>query len=339
MARGLRIVVTGAAGFIGFHTCDRLTARGAEVLGLDDLNGYYDVSLKRARLGRLEARSGFTFERCDIADEQRVLALMGAFKPDCVVHLAAQAGVRHSLENPSTYTRSNVNGFLAILEACRVHPVRHLVYASSSSVYGANDKVPFSESDPVERTLSLYAVTKRANELMAHTYAHLFRIPASGLRLFTVYGPWGRPDMAYFVFTKAILEGRPIDVYNNGRMRRDFTYIDDVTEAIERLIPLPPVATTSVETGPCGTRIGPVPHVLYNLGNHTSVELGHFIDVIEAALGVRASRRMLPMQPGDVPVTYADVSRLSAAIGFYPRVSIEEGIGRFIAWYRRYYNV
>jgi UDP-glucuronate 4-epimerase len=253
--------------------------------------------------------------------------------------LAAQAGVRYSLENPAAYTHSNVDGFLAMLEAARAHPVKHLIYASSSSVYGANEKVPFAETDRVDHPISLYAATKRANELMAHTYAHLFQIPLTGLRFFTVYGPWGRPDMAYFSFTKAILEGRPIDVFNDGKMRRDFTYIDDIVEAIERLIPQAPTATASHDPAQPEPATGPLPHRIFNIGNHTPIELGRFIEVIETAVGKTAVKRMLPMQPGDVPATYADVSRLAAAVGFAPRTRIEDGIGRFVAWYREYYGV
>src|SRR5258705_9089269 len=268
-----RILVTGAAGFIGFHTCRKLLAGGAHVLGLDDLNNYYDVALKQARLARLQGLQGFAFERCDVAEKGRVLALVERFKPDYLVHLAAQAGVRFSLNDPSAYLHANVDGFLAILEACRAHPVRHLLYASSSSVYGANRKVPFSETDPVDNPRSLYAVTKRANELMAHTYAQLFGIATSGLRFFTVYGPWGRPDMAYFSFTKAILAGRPIDVFNHGRMQRDFTYIDDVVEAIERLLPLAPGSAALPDAEPADASGAGVAHRLSNVGSHTPVPL------------------------------------------------------------------
>ena len=336
--REKRTLVTGAAGFIGFHTCRRLLACGVHVLGIDDLNTYYDVALKQARLAQLEGAAGFAFERCDVADKQRLLALVEAFKPDYVVHLAAQAGVRFSLQDPSAYVRCNVEGFLAILEACRAHPVRHLIYASSSSVYGGNSKVPFCETDRVDNPRSLYAVTKRANELMAHTYAHLFGIPASGLRFFTVYGPWGRPDMAYFTFTKAILEGRPIDVFNNGQMQRDFTYIDDVVEAIKRLIPLAPGLAATSDPNPDQAGEG-VAHRLYNVGSHAPVALGQFIAVIEAALGRKAELRLLPMQPGDVPLTYANIARLAAAVDFAPRTPLAEGISRFVAWYREFYGV
>jgi len=337
--KGKRILLTGAAGFIGFHSCLRLLAGGAGVLGVDDLNAYYDVELKQARLARLEGRAGFAFERCDVADKARVLALLRAFEPHYVLHLAAQAGVRFSLQDPSAYLRANVDGFLAVLEACRARPVRHLIYASSSSVYGANSKVPFCESDRVDNPRSLYAVTKRANELMAHTYAELFGIAASGLRFFTVYGPWGRPDMAYFSFTKAILEGRPIDVFNHGHMQRDFTYIDDVVEAIARLLPLTPNATVATGAGTGDVASAAVAHRVYNVGNHSPVALLQFIAAIEAALGRKADLRLLPMQPGDVPTTYADVARLSAAVDFVPRTPLEEGIAQFVAWYRDFYKV
>jgi UDP-glucuronate 4-epimerase len=335
---GRRILVTGAAGFIGFHTCRKLLAGGAQVLGLDDLNGYYDVALKQARLHGLQELQGFVFERCDVADKGRVLSLVESFRPDYLVHLAAQAGVRHSLNDPSAYLHANVDGFLAILEACRAHPVRHLIYASSSSVYGANSKVPFSETDAVDNPRSLYAVTKRANELMAHTYAQLFGIAASGLRFFTVYGPWGRPDMAYFSFTQAILAGRPIDVFNNGRLQRDFTYIDDAVEAIVRLLPLAPASAALAQSNPADASGADSLHRLYNIGSHTPVPLDQFIAVLEAALGRKAELRMLPMQPGDVPITYADVSRLAAAVDFAPRTPLPEGIERFVAWYRQFYG-
>ena len=323
-----RVLVTGVAGFIGFHVAERLLQDGATVLGMDSINNYYDVRLKDARLQQLSVRSGLTFEKVDVADDQAVIAAFEKFRPQYVVHLAAQAGVRYSLTNPKAYARSNIDGFLSILEACRSHPVRHLIYASSSSVYGTNAQVPFRETDPVEHPVSLYAATKRANELMAETYAHLFRVPASGLRLFTVYGPWGRPDMAYYSFTKAIIEGKPIDVFNHGRMQRDFTYIDDVVEAIVRLIEAPPLTEGAAP-----------PHVIYNVGNHTPIELDRFINVIESAVGRTAERRYLPMQPGDVPATYADVRRLTAAVGFAPRTTIEHGIGQFVAWYRGHYGV
>jgi UDP-glucuronate 4-epimerase len=331
-----RILVTGAAGFIGFHLTMRLLAKGASVLGLDNLNGYYDVRLKRARLAEIGARCGdrarFTFAELDLTDYEGLAARLCDFRADCVVHLAAQAGVRYSLVNPRAFASANLDGFLSVLEACRAHPVRHLIYASSSSVYGASAKVPYHEDDPVAAPVSLYAATKRANELMAHSYAHLYGIPCSGVRFFTVYGPWGRPDMAYFSFAKAILEGRPIDVFNHGEMQRDFTYVDDVVEALVRLIDLPPVKRRSA------SEPEQAPHTLYNIGNHTPIALKHFIATLETALGREASKRYLPMQPGDVPTTYADVKRLARIAGFAPRTSIEEGLGRFVAWYRAYHR-
>jgi len=328
--RSHRVLVTGAAGFIGFHLVQRLLAAGATVHGIDNLNAYYDVSLKRARLVQISTHERFAFSLLDITDYDGLKALFADFGPQCVVHLAAQAGVRHSLEAPRAYVSANLDGFLGVLEACRAHAVRHLVYASSSSVYGANSKVPFHENDPVPAPVSLYGATKRANELMAEAYARLFAIPCSGVRFFTVYGPWGRPDMAYYAFTRAILEGRPIDLFNHGRMQRDFTYIDDVTEALARLIELPPGAAGGGGATAAGR------HTIYNLGNHTPVELERFIAAIEAALGRKADRRYLPMQPGDVPATWADVERLRRATGFAPRTSIEDGIARFVAWYRSY---
>jgi UDP-glucuronate 4-epimerase len=331
-----RVLVTGAAGFVGFHLVSRLLADGATVHGLDNLNGYYDVGLKRARLAKIWDEAGqngrFAFSHLDVTDYAGLADLFTAFRPECVVHLAAQAGVRYSLVNPRAYASANLDGFLSVLEACRAHPVRHLVYASSSSVYGANAKVPYHEDDPVLAPVSLYGATKRANELMAQSYAHLYGIPASGVRFFTVYGPWGRPDMAYYSFTRAILEERPIDVFNHGQMQRDFTYIDDVVEALVRLIDRPPAKET------CTGGAAGAPHSIYNVGNHTPITLTRFIAVIEAALGREAAKRYLPMQPGDVPATYADVERLARVTGFAPRTSIEEGITRFVTWYRAYHR-
>ena len=326
-----RVLVTGAAGFIGFHLVSRLLQAGATVHGLDNMNAYYDVSLKEARLDAIGRQERFSFSAQDVTDYAGLKALFAEFRPDCVVHLAAQAGVRYSLANPHAYVSSNLDGFVAVLEACRAHPVRHLVYASSSSVYGANTKVPYHEDDPVVAPVSLYAATKRANELTAQTYAHLFAIPCSGVRFFTVYGPWGRPDMAYYTFTQAILDGRPIDVFNHGRMQRDFTYIDDVVEALVRLVDVPP-ANEVRDSNPTGA-----PHIIYNIGNHTPIELERFIATLEAALGRQAHKRYLPMQPGDVPTTYADVDRLARVTGFAPRTSIEDGLARFVAWYRTYH--
>jgi UDP-glucuronate 4-epimerase len=330
--RGRRILVTGAAGFIGFHVAGRLLDAGVQVLGIDNLNDYYDVSLKQARLDRLE-RPGFAFARIDIADAAGLMREMAAFKPDAVIHLAAQAGVRYSLTNPQAYASANLTGFLNVLEACREHPVEHLIYASSSSVYGANTKLPFSEADKADHPVSLYGATKRANELMAHAYSHLFAIPATGLRFFTVYGPWGRPDMAYFSFTRKIAAGEPIDVFNEGRMERDFTYVDDVVDAIVALVGRPPRPALDAPN------TTPAPHRVYNIGNHTPVPLDRFISVIENAVGRRAVKRMLPMQPGDVPATYADVDDLAAAVGFAPRTSIEAGIRAFVDWYVDYYQL
>jgi UDP-glucuronate 4-epimerase len=327
-----RVLVTGAAGFVGFHLVSRLLAEGASVHGLDSLNSYYDVRLKRGRLAEVGGHERFAFTVLDVTDYAGLAALFAAFRPECVVHLAAQAGVRYSLVNPRAYASANVDGFLSVLEACRTHPVRHLIYASSSSVYGANTKVPYHEDDPVVAPVSLYAATKRANELMAQSYAHLYAVPCSGVRFFTLYGPWGRPDMAYYSFAKAIVEGRTIDVFNHGEMQRDFTYIDDAVEALVRLIDIPPAE----EAAAAG--VAPAPHTLYNIGNHTPITLKRFIATIEAALGREAQKCYLPMQPGDVPATYADVERLTRVAGFAPRTPIEEGIARFVAWFRAYHG-
>ncbi len=332
-----RVLLTGAAGFVGFHVTQALLARGVEVLGIDNLTPYYDPALKQARLDRLLPRAGFSFQPLDIADYDGLLAAFAAFRPEAVIHLAAQAGVRYSLDNPRAYAHSNLDGFLSILEACRAHPVAHLVYASSSSVYGANAKVPFSEHDGADHPVSLYAATKRANELMAHSYAQLYGIPTTGLRFFTVYGPWGRPDMAYFKFTKAILEGRPIEVYAEAEMSRDFTYVDDISEAIVRLTALPPAPDEAGATADPATAAAP--WRIYNIGNHTPVRLDRFIAVIEAACGKAAIKTHLPMQPGDVRATYADVSDLMARVDFRPDTPIETGIARFVAWYRDFYGV
>lgn len=333
-----RVLLTGAAGFVGFHVTEALLARGTQVLGIDNLTPYYDPALKQARLDRLLPRNGFSFQPIDIADYEALQAAFASFRPEVVIHLAAQAGVRYSLDNPRAYAHSNLDGFLSVLEACRNHPVAHLVYASSSSVYGANAKVPFSEHDGADHPVSLYAATKRANELMAHSYAQLYGIPATGLRFFTVYGPWGRPDMAYFKFTKAILEGRPIDVYAEGEMSRDFTYVDDISEAIVRLAALPPEPASATSKQATDPAMAAAPWRIYNIGNHTPVRLDHFIAVIEAACGKAAIKRHLPMQPGDVRATYADVSDLMARVDFRPDTPIEEGIARFVAWYRTFYG-
>jgi UDP-glucuronate 4-epimerase len=331
------ILVTGAAGFIGFHVSKKLLERGDEVIGLDNLNDYYDPSLKEARLAMLRDRPGFHFERLDIADRDGIARLFAERRPTRVVHLAAQAGVRYSLENPYAYIDSNVQGFLNILEGCRHNGVEHLVYASSSSVYGANTRQPFSEHDNVDHPISLYAATKKANELMAHTYASLFGVPTSGLRFFTVYGPWGRPDMALFKFTRGILAGEPIEVYNEGRMIRDFTYIDDIVEGVVR------VMDHTAEPDPSWSGNAPdpgrsfAPYRVYNIGNSNPVQLLKYINVLEENLGRRAELQLLPMQPGDVPATMADVSELEQTVGFRPRTTVEEGIAAFVRWYRQYY--
>ncbi len=335
----MKILVTGAAGFIGMHTAQRLLARGDEVVGLDNLNDYYDPSLKQARLARLVPHAGFRFVKLDVADRASMEALFAAEKFDRVIHLAAQAGVRYSLQNPHAYVDSNLVGFMNVLEGCRHAKVQHLVYASSSSVYGGNTKMPFSERDSVDHPVSIYAATKKANELMAHTYSHLYGLPTTGLRFFTVYGPWGRPDMALFLFTKAILEGRPIDVFNHGRMRRDFTYVDDIVEGVIRTLDRvaePDPAFDPMQPNP-GT--GSAPYRVFNIGNHDPVELMEFVAAIEEALGTTAQKNFLPLQDGDVPATYADTAALNGWTGFAPATSVREGVGRFIAWYREYYRL
>jgi UDP-glucuronate 4-epimerase len=334
-----RAIVTGVAGFVGSHVAQALLDRGVTVLGIDNLNAYYEPALKQDRLARLTPREGFSFQPLDIADHDAILAVFAAFAPDVVVHLAAQAGVRYSTEKPFAYARSNLDGFLSILEACRHHPVGHLVYASSSSVYGTNSKTPFSEHDGADHPVSFYAATKRANELMAHSYSHLYGIRATALRFFTVYGPWGRPDMAYFKFTKAILEGTPIDVYDEGRMSRDFTYVDDVSEAICRLTALPPSANRDFDSAAPDPATAAAPHRIYNIGNHSPVRLDRFIAVIEEACGRPAIKRHLPAPAGDVEATYADVRDLQARVDFRPDTPIETGIARFVAWYREYYRI
>ncbi|MBP8979696.1 MAG: NAD-dependent epimerase [Syntrophobacterales bacterium] len=332
-----KILVTGAAGFIGFHLSRRLLSAGRTVIGIDNLNAYYEVRLKEDRLGILAKERGFRFTRLDIADRGAMTDLFLREKPPLVVHLAAQAGVRYSLTNPYAYLDSNLTGFLNILECCRHHGVSHLVFASSSSVYGGNTKMPFSVHDNVDHPVSLYAATKKANELMAHAYAVLYGIPCTGLRFFTVYGPWGRPDMALFLFTRAILAGEPIDVYNEGKMERDFTYIDDIVEGIIRVTARPPTPDPAWN-GTCPDPAGSfAPYRIYNIGNSQPVALLDFIAALERHLGRKAIMRLLPLQPGDVPATYADVADLAAAVGFQPATTIEEGIGRFVAWYREYY--
>lgn len=333
-----KILVTGAAGFIGYHLSKKLMDAGHEVMGFDNMNDYYAVSLKEDRLAKLKALKNFNFVQADLKDAEDVMAVFEAFKPDYVINLAAQAGVRYSITNPKVYVDANLVGFANILEACRAFPVEHLLYASSSSVYGGNKQVPFSTNHPVDHPVSLYAATKKANELMAHTYSHLFDIPTTGLRFFTVYGPMGRPDMAYFSFTKAILAGETINVYNHGKMERDFTYIEDIVEGIQRLIPLAPErdeAWNDIDGPQSGST---APYKIYNIGNNQPVSLEKFIRTIEEALGVTANKNYMPMQPGDVPRTYADVSDLEAKIGFKPTTTIEEGIGQFVQWYRDYYE-
>jgi UDP-glucuronate 4-epimerase len=328
------IVVTGAAGFIGHHLCRRLRAAGVDVVGVDNLSPYYDVALKRARIAAMGRDPGFRFVTLDIADRDAVARLMTEAPPRRVVHLAAQAGVRHSIENPHAYADANLTGFLNILEFCRARGVAHLVYASSSSVYGGNVRTPFSAADPVDHPVSLYAATKKANEVMAHAYAHLYGVPATGLRFFTVYGPWGRPDMAYWKFAEAIFDGRPIDVYNHGDMRRDFTYVDDIVEALARLLPRPPAARPDADRAALGPDASWAPHRVLNIGADRPERLMDMIAVLEAAIGRKAEMRLLPMQPGDVRETWADVAPLEALTGFRPQVSLTEGLGRFVAWLR-----
>lgn len=334
-----KFLVTGAAGFIGFHLCQRLLARGDEVVGLDNINDYYDVQLKRDRLARLLPQAGFTFQRQDLAERRAMSTLFERDTFDVVVNLAAQAGVRYSLTNPHAYVSANLEGFVNVLEGCRHSGVKHLVYASSSSVYGANTRMPFSIHHNVDHPVSLYAATKKSNELMAHTYSHLYRLPTTGLRFFTVYGPWGRPDMALFLFTKAILEDKPIEVFNEGKMRRDFTYIDDIVEGVVRVCDRTAATNPawSGDTPDPGTSLAP--YKIYNIGNNQPVELLYFIETLEKCLGKKAKKKMRPMQPGDVPATYADVDDLMRDVGFKPSTSIEDGIARFTAWYREYYNV
>ena len=334
----MKIVVTGAAGFIGYHTALRLLERGDEVTGVDNLNDYYDVSLKEARLARLRAYDGFRFEQTDIADRDRMAELFARLRPERVIHLAAQAGVRYSLVNPHAYTDSNVTGFLNILEGCRHNGVDHLVFASTSSVYGANTKQPFSEHQTVDHPVSLYAATKKANELMAHTYAHLFGVRVTGLRFFTVYGPWGRPDMALFKFTRGILAGEPIPVYNNGQMIRDFTYVDDIVEGVVRAVDHPAQPDPHWNGDDPDPATSHAPYRVYNIGNNEPVLLLDCITMLEEELGVKAQMEFHPIQPGDVVSTMADVSELERAVGFRPRTPLRTGISRFVNWYREYYG-
>ena len=335
----MKILVTGCAGFIGMHVAQRLLERGVEVVGIDNLNDYYDPSLKSARLAQLQHRSRFRFHRLDIADGQAVNGLFASERLSRVVHLAAQAGVRYSLLNPQAYVNSNVTGFLNVLEACRHNGCEHLIFASTSSVYGANRKLPFSEHDNTDHPVSLYAATKKANELMAHTYSHLFALPVTGLRFFTVYGPWGRPDMSAALFTRAILEGRPIDVFNHGDMERDFTYVDDIVEGVVRILDVVPEGDPGADMTRPDPASSYAPYRLYNIGNNQPVKLTRFIETLEAALGRKAQMNLLPMQPGDVPTTYADVGDLGRAIGFRPSTPLEVGIARYVKWYREYYGL
>ena len=314
-----KVLVTGAAGFIGMHCVRRLLARGDKVVGVDNLNDYYSVKLKRDRL-KLIAHRDFRFHRLDLANERALRALFDKEKPDAVLHLAAQAGVRYSLQNPAAYVQSNLVGFANLLECCRQRPPRHLVFASSSSVYGANSKLPYSEADSVDRPVSLYAATKKSNELMAHAYSHLYRLPATGLRYFTVYGPWGRPDMSPMLFAQAIMRGKPIQVFNRGDMQRDFTYIDDIVEGTVRVLDRP------------------APYAIYNIGNHSPVALTEYIATLERALGKKAKLKLMPMQPGDVKATYADTRALNKAVGFAPSTPLAAGLQRFAGWFREYYR-
>ncbi len=334
----MRVLVTGTAGFIGNFVALRLLARGDEVFGIDNLNDYYDVRLKEARLARLDSK-GYTHSRASLEDRPAMEEVFSRFKPQRVIHLAAQAGVRYSITNPYAYVESNVSGFLNVLEGCRHHGVQHLVYASTSSVYGANTQMPFSVHDNVDHPVSFYAATKKANELMAHTYSHLYAMPVTGLRFFTVYGPWGRPDMALFKFTRNILAGDPIEVFNYGKCQRDFTYVDDIVEGVIRV--LDRVATPNEQWDGDAPDPGTskAPYRLYNIGNNQPVELGYFIEVLEKCLGRKAIKNLLPLQPGDVPVTYADVDDLTRDTGFKPATRIDDGIQRFVDWYRQFYRV
>lgn len=330
-------LITGAAGFIGYHTCLTLLKRGKEVVGIDNLNDYYDPLLKQNRLNQLLKFKNFTFEKLNVVDRNEVDAMFSKYKPKRVIHLAAQAGVRYSIEKPYEYIDNNIGGFATILEGCRHHQTKHLIYASSSSVYGLNSQMPFSVNHNVDHPISLYAASKKSNELMAHSYSHLYQLATTGLRFFTVYGPWGRPDMALFLFTKAILEGKPIQVFNRGEMRRDFTYIDDVVEGIIRLMDAPPTANTAPNANK-NPSSSSAPYEIFNIGNHTPIKLNDFISCIEKSVGKKAEKVLLPMQPGDVNATAADVGSLIEKTGFEPSTSYAEGIDRFVRWYRDYYN-
>ncbi len=334
----MKILITGAAGFIGFHLAKRFAAAGAEVFGIDNLNDYYSVELKKDRLRQLETDQNFRFEAVDLADGESLNELFKAFGFTHVVNLAAQAGVRYSLINPKSYINSNIVGFANLLECCRHNEVQHLVYASSSSVYGLNTSMPFSVHDNVDHPVSLYAASKKSNELMAHSYSYLYKLPTTGLRFFTVYGPWGRPDMALYLFTKAICEGKPINVFNHGKMRRDFTYIDDIVEGVFRVVHRIPEPNPAWDGNAPDPSSSPAPYKIYNIGNNNTVELERFITVLEDALGRKAVRNYMDLQPGDVPATYADVDDLIKDVGFKPSTTIEEGIERFITWYNDYYR-
>ena len=334
----MKILVTGVAGFIGMHVAQRLLERGDEVVGVDNLNDYYDVQLKQDRLKQLKPFGDFRFIKLDIAEREPIAELFAQEKFECVINLAAQPGVRYSLKNPHAYINANIVGFTNILEGCRHHQVQHLVYASSSSVYGANSRMPFSVHDNVDHPVSLYAATKKASELMAHTYSHLYQIPTTGLRFFTVYGPWGRPDMSPSLFAGAILAGRPIDVFNQGKMQRDFTYIDDIVEGVVRVLDLPATPDPQFDTSHPDPATSYAPYRVYNIGNHEPVELMAFIKIIEDALGKVAVKNMLPMQAGDVVATYADVEDLKRAVGFEPKTPLRLGIAKFAAWYKNYYE-
>jgi UDP-glucuronate 4-epimerase len=333
------VLVTGAAGFIGFHVAQRLLSAGREVVGLDIVNNYYDPKLKEARLDILKRHSNFSFVKLDLADRGMMKSLFAQHRFPIVIHLAAQAGVRYSLENPHAYIDANVEGFMNVLEGCRHNACKHLLFASSSSVYGANTKLPFSVQDNVDHPISLYAASKKANELMAHTYSHLYRLPATGLRFFTVYGPWGRPDMAMFIFAKAILGGAPIKLFNHGNMRRDFTFVEDVSEAIVRLMDSPPQGNPNWSGDEPDPASSAAPWKIYNIGNNNPEDLMHVVSLLEKEFGRSATKEMLPMQPGDVPATYADVEDLVRDIGFRPATTIEDGIRRFAKWYREYHKV
>ena len=335
----MKILVTGAAGFIGMHTSERLLARGDEVIGVDNLNDYYDVRLKEARLARLQGKPGFRFHKLSVEDREGMAKLFADEKPQRVIHLAAQAGVRYSLVNPHAYIDANLQGFMNILEGCRHNSVEHLAYASSSSVYGGNTSMPFSEHDNIDHPVSLYAATKKANELMAHTYSHLFRLPTTGLRFFTVYGPWGRPDMALFLFTRAMLEGRAIDVFNNGQMVRDFTYIDDIVEGVIRVCDKPAAPSPVFDPSAPDPGTSNAPYRVFNIGNSRPTPLMDYIRALEKSLGIEAKKNFLPMQPGDVPATNADTRELDAWVGFKPGTPVEEGVARFVDWYTRHHNV